>query len=180
MEFNNVIKTRRSNRSYLKKEIDNSTIEQIIESARLAPSWANRQCWRFIIIKDKEKIKAISKTSIINRWLRNVPILIVACGDPTLSSIKNNIQYVIIDVAIAMEHIILSATNMGLGSCWISDFDEKKIKLLLEIPNRIRVVALTPIGYPSPKKNMTENVIKFIRHNKKRKKLKEIIRYERW
>lgn len=180
MEFTDVIKTRISIRSYSEKEVENSVIENVVECARLAPSWANRQCWRFLIIKDKEIIKAISKTSIVNRWLRKVPTIIVACGDPTLSGVKNNIDYVIVDVSIAMEHIILGATNYGLASCWIADFNEKKIKQILEIPKRIRVVALSPLGYPIQKTNIKDNIIKFIVQSKKRKKLHEIIRYERW
>jgi nitroreductase len=78
MEFTDVIESRTSTRTYCDKEVKDDKIEYVLECARLAPSWANRQCWRFIVVRDKEKIKALSKTSIVNRWLRKVPIIIVA------------------------------------------------------------------------------------------------------
>ncbi|MCK5030077.1 MAG: nitroreductase family protein, partial [Thermoplasmatales archaeon] len=124
--------------------------------------------------------KALSKTSIVNRWLRKVPIIIVACGDPTLSGANNNIDYFAVDVAIAMEHIILAATDIDLGSCWIAAFNEKKVKEILEIPNRIRVVALTPLGYPAQKSGMIDKIFKFFARSKNRKNLSEIVRYEKW
>jgi len=180
MKFQDVIETRKSIRTYCDKEVEESKIEYIFECARLAPSWVNRQCWRFIVVKDKEKIKALSKTSIVNRWIRTVPIIIVACGDPTSSGVNNNIDYFVVDVSIAMEHIILAATDVDLGTCWIAGFDEKKVKELLEIPNRIRVVALTPLGYPAQKNGLSDKTRKLIASSKKRKQLDEIIRYERW
>ena len=145
MKFTDVIESRTSIRTYCDKDVEEDKVKYVLECARVAPSWANRQCWRFIVVRDIEKIKALSKTSVINRWLRKVPIIIVACGDPTLSGVNNNIDYFAVDVAIAMEHIILAATAIGLGSCWIAAFDEKKVKDILDIQNRIRVVALTPL-----------------------------------
>ena len=79
-----------------------------------------------------------------------------------------------------MEHIILAATDLGLGSCWIGRFNEKKVKEILDIPNKIRVVALTPLGYPSSKKRLLARVTKKIIQSKKRKSLDEIIHYETW
>jgi nitroreductase len=180
MEFKDVIESRESIRTYSDVEVEDAKIEYVLECARLAPSWANRQCWRFIVVRDKDKIKALSKTSIVNTWLRKVPIIIVACGDPTSSGTNNNIDYFAVDVAIAMEHIILSATDIGLGSCWIAAFDERKVKELLEIPSRIRVVAITPLGYPAKKSGVSDKAKKLFVQSKKRKNLNEIVRYERW
>lgn len=111
MNFENIIKVRRSIRSYSNKEVEDEKINYVLESARLAPSWGNGQCWQFIVIKDKKIIKDLSRTSIINQWLKKAPIVIVACGDPKQSGLRNNINYFIVDVSIALEHIILAATD---------------------------------------------------------------------
>jgi len=82
MEFFDVIKSRKSIRSFLNTEIDQNEIEYICNCARLAPSWMNKQCWNFIVVKNSEKINDLANTSIINRWLKKVPAIIVACADP--------------------------------------------------------------------------------------------------
>jgi nitroreductase len=180
MEFAEVIKSRTSIRSYSERQVEDEKITYIFDCARLAPSWANKQCWRFIVVRDKEDITAISKTSLINRWLKTAPVIIIVCGDPAESGSRNDIKYYTVDVSIAMEHLVLAATDVGLGTCWIGAFDEQKIKELLEIPKRIRVVALTPLGYPASKKGFIETIVKFITRGRKRKSLDEIIHYERW
>lgn len=180
MNFENIIKIRRSIRSYSNKEVEDEKINFVLESARLAPSWRNGQCWQFIVIKDKKIIKDLSRTSVINQWLKKVPVVIVACGDPKQSGLRNNINYFIVDVSIALEHIILAATDKGLGTCWIGGFNEKKVKKILGIPEHIRVIALTPLGYPAEKELFFENVAKIIIQSKKRKNLNQMIHYDRW
>ncbi len=180
MEFTDVIKSRKSVRTYSDKQIEDEKIDYVLDCARLAPSYANRQCWRFIVVKDKDQIEKISKASIVNRWLKKAPMIIIACADPTSSGTENDMDYFLVDVAISLQHLVLAATNVGLGTCWIAAYDEKKIKIALEIPNRIRVVAITPVGYPADKKSFSEKMIKTIAGSKKRKSLDEIIHYERW
>ena len=162
MEFTDVIKTRTSVRSYSDKEVEEEKINYILDCARLAPSWVNHQCWHFIVVKNKETITALSKTSVINRWLKNAPVIIVACGEPQESGKNNNIEYYTVDVAIATEHLILAATNVGLGTCWIAGFNEEKVKEILGIPKRVRVVALTPLGYAEDKKGITDRITKAV------------------
>jgi nitroreductase len=157
MEFESVIKARESIRSYSNKNVEDEKITFVLESARLAPSWRNRQCWQFVVVKDKKIIKDLSKTSIINYWLKKVPVIIVACGDPKQSGFRNGINYFIVDVSIALENIVLAATDKGLGTCWIGGFNEKKVKEILGITEYIRVVSLTPLGYPADKKRFFEN-----------------------
>jgi len=140
----------------------------------------NKQCWRFIVIKNKENIDMVSKTSVINRWLKSTPVIIIACADPTESGTHNNIDYFTVDVAIALEHLVLAATDKGLGTCWMASFNEEKIKELLKIPKRIRVVALTPLGYPAEKKGIVEKITSGLIKIKKRKTLDEIVHNEHW
>ncbi|MCX6660991.1 MAG: nitroreductase family protein [Euryarchaeota archaeon] len=180
MEFIDVIKARTSVREYSEKQVEEEKIIYVLECARLAPSSANKQCWRFIVIQNKVTIEQIAKTTIINRWLKTTPVLIVACADPTDSGTVNSIEYYTVDVSIALEHIILAATNLGLGTCWVAEFNEEKLKELLEVPKRIRIVALTPLGYLVDKKGITEQITKTLLKSNKRKTLDEIVHHEQW
>jgi nitroreductase len=180
MEFINVIKSRTSVRQFSTKQVEDKKITYVLECARLAPSWMNKQCWRFIVIKKKETIETIAKTSIINRWLKTAPVLIVACADPLESGEKNSVEYSTVDVSIAVEHLILAATDIGLGTCWIGGFNEEALKKLLEIPKRIKIIALTPLGYPVEKQGIVEGFTKTVLRATKRKTLDEIVHYEQW
>ena len=180
MEFEGVIKTRESIREYADKKVEDEKINFVLECARLAPSWTNKQCWQFIVVKDKKIIKDLSKTSIINRWLKNVPVIIAACGDPKQSGFRNDIDYFIVDVSIALEHLVLAATDKGLGTCWIGGFNEKKVKEILKIPENIRVVALTPLGYPAEKKRFAGKLAKIVIQSKKRKSLDKMVHINKW
>jgi nitroreductase len=180
MEFIDVIKTRASVREFSEKQVEDEKINYILECARLAPSYMNNQCWRFIVIQEKQTIEQIAKTTVINRWLKTAPLIIIACADPTDSVTNNSIEYFTVDVSIALEHIILAATDLGLGTCWIAGFQEEKIKELLEIPKRIRVVAITPLGYLADKKGIAEQITKKFLKSTKRKTLDEIVHHEHW
>jgi len=180
MEFESVIKFRESTRDYSDKLVEDEKINFILECARLAPSWANKQCWHFIVIKEKKIIDDLSKTSPINRWLKNAPVVIVACGDPKQSGFKNDMQYFLVDVSIALDHLILAATDKGLGTCWIGGFNEEKVKEILEIPQDIKVVALTPLGYPAEKKRIAGKLAKMVVQSKKRKSLDKIVHKNKW
>ena len=180
MEFIDVINARMSVREYSEKPVEDEKITYVLECARLAPSAVNKQCWRFIILRNKETIEQIAKTSLINRWLKTAPVLIVCCADPTESITHNSIDYYTVDASIAFEHLILAATDLGLGTCWVAGFNETKLKELLEIPKRIRVIALTPLGYPVGKKGIVEQITKSVLKTNKRKSLDEIVHYDHW
>ena len=180
MDFESVIKSRESIRDYSDKKVEDEKINFILECARLAPSWANKQCWQFLVVKDKKIINDLSETSPINLWLKNAPVVIVACGDPKQSGFRNDMHYFIADVSIALEHLVLAATDKGLGTCWIGGFNEKKVKEILEIPENIRVVALTPVGYPAEKRHFAGKITKMIVKSKKRISLDKIIHNNKW
>ncbi len=180
MDFKEVIKKRKSVRNYLHKEVEDEKLKYILECARAAPSWKNSQCWHFIIVKDKEKLQQIKKSSRPNIWLKTAPIIIVACGTPKTSGILNNTKYYKVDVAIALEHLVLAATDVGLGTCWIGVFDEDKIKKHLEIPNDVKVIAITPLGSPAEKDKISGKILKTIAGSKKRKKIDDITHYNKW
>ena len=151
----------------------------ICEAARIAPSACNSQTWRFIAVTDRERIQRICKEAmrpvIPNRWLDQAPLLIVGCSQLDIVANRigtriSGIEYYRIDLGIAMEHMVLKATELGLGSCWIGWFSEEKAKKILNIPKKIKVSAMLAIGYPqeAPKKSRS------------RKKMDEILFSEKW
>jgi nitroreductase len=146
MEFMNVIRERRSIRKYKSDPVPQEEVEYVLEAARLAPSWANTQCWKFVVVTDAATIQALSAAG--NEWLKHAPAIIVACANPTAPGTKGDQEYYMLDIGIAMEHLILAATDRGLGTCWIGAFDEGTVKSILDVPEEIRVVACTPLGYP--------------------------------
>jgi nitroreductase len=180
MEFADVIKTRSSIRGYSDKAVEEEKIRYVLDCARRAPSWANKQCWRFIVVREKDAIKELAKNCLFNRWIQTAPVVIVACADPSESGSHNDLPFYAIDVAIAVEHLILAATDVHLGTCWIGAFNEQKIKEQLEIPKRIRIVTLIPLGYPSDKKGVIATITRAISNGEKRKSLDEIVHYEHW
>jgi nitroreductase len=166
MEFMAVVRKRRSIRSYSSKKVSKKKIDYILEAARLAPSWTNSQCWKYIIVKNERLRRKIAE----KEWIAEAPIIIVCFADPSESGNKHNQAYYMLDVGISMEHLILAATDIGLGTCWIGgQFNEEKVKKALNIPEKCRVVALTPVGYPKeePKRKI-------------RKKLHEISIENKW
>ena len=178
LEFMAVIKKRKSTRSYKNENVDEEKVKQMLEAARLAPSWANKQCWNYVIVTDKEKIQKLA-AGIINSWMKNANLVIVACADPKKSGSKNGMEYYLVDVAISMEHLVLAATNLGLGTCWIGGFNEINVKKILNIPEEIKVVAMTPVGYPSDEGLRNKLARKIIGANT-RKPLEELIHYDKW
>ena len=164
------VKTRRSIRKYKEATVEKEKLSKVLEAARFAPSAANLQPWSFIVVSDKT-IRQSLFSAYSQQWFVNAPIIIVACGVPDKGwRRKDGEKYYPIDVAIAMQNMILAAHEMGLGTCWIAAFDEKKVRKALDIPKNVRVIAMTPLGYPDEVKGpITE-----------RKALEEIIHYDKW
>jgi nitroreductase len=160
------IRGRRSIRSYRPDPVPKEKLEYIVEAARLAPSWKNQQCWRFIVVTDKAKRRAITKRG----WTAEAPVIIVGCAHPGLSGGNAGQQYYMLDMGIAMEHMVLAAAEQGLGTCWIGgQFDEDTVKEALGVPDGVRVVALLPVGYPDENPGP-----------KQRKRVEEIVSHEKW
>jgi len=146
VDFMDIVRSRRSVRKYRPDPVPQEKIEAVLEAARLAPSWANGQCWTFIVVTDPKVKQRVAEAG--NEWIEHAPAIVVACADPKKSGAKGDQAYYLLDVGIAMEHLVLAATDQGLGTCWIGWFDEQKAKAALGVPKDIRVVALTPLGYP--------------------------------
>jgi nitroreductase len=146
MDVLEAISIRRSVRKYGSEAIDEGHLGQILEAARLAPSAGNRQPWRFVIVEDKNLKEKVSVAANRQTFLKDASVIVVAATDPDASA-----RWHEKDTMIALEHVVLAATSLGYGTCWIGAFDETEVKRLLKIPERIRVVALLPIGVSNEK-----------------------------
>jgi len=164
MDILETIKIRRSIRKYRPEPIPGEKLEIIMEAARLAPSAANRQPWNFVVVQDRERKKALAKAANDQTFLGDAGAVVVAVGDPERSAGWHQK-----DTMIALEHIVLAATALGYGTCWIGAFDEAAVKSLLKIPAKMKVVALLPIGVPDEKPAARQ-----------RKELSEIFFKEEW
>ena len=148
MDIFSTIEKRRSIRGYLPKEVEEEKIKRVFGAARLAPSASNRQEWRFIVTKDRDKREALCKAAKNQRFVREAPVVIACCAETDNHIMSCGQLCYPIDVAIAIEHICLAATALGLGTCWIGAFYEEEVKRILDIPFSVRVVELLTLGYP--------------------------------
>jgi len=158
MDFFNVIKTRRSIRSYKPDPIPDQILNRVLDAARVAPSGSNRQPTRLIVIKNRERRESLVPLCNGQKFIAEAPVLIAACGNEIRTNRGGYMgKYsVLIDVAIAMDHLTLAARAVGLGTCWIGSFSNADIKNFLHIPEDKQVVTLTPLGYPSGGKSFAE------------------------
>jgi nitroreductase len=172
MDVFEAIEKRRSTRKYLPTPVPEDKLEKILEAARLAPSARNRQPWHFIVVTDAEKRKALSG-GMFAKFLKKSPVVIAALGDERASP-----NWHTVDVAIAVENMVLAATGEGLGTCWIGSFDENKVRETLKIPKHLRVIVLLALGYPTGKESLTSRIIHALIG--KRRPLEKIISMEEY
>jgi len=143
MEVLEAIKKRRSIRRFRLETIPDETLRLILEAGRLAPSAGNRQPWRFILVKNAERKRALAEATDNYLFVADASVVVVALGDPTASP-----RWFRQDPMIAMEHMVLAATSLGYGTCWIGGFDEEEVKRVLRVSERLAVIAMLPIGVP--------------------------------
>jgi len=164
MELAEAIRRRRSIRKYLPRKIENDKLDRVLEAGRLAPSAKNLQEWKFIVVRDDGRRKRLAEAAKGQTFVGEAPVVIAACATVTDYVMTCGQLTYPIDLAIAVEHIVLAAAAEGLGTCWIGAFYEEEVKKVLNIPPEIRVVALLPMGYPvespapRPRKEMDEIV----------------------
>jgi len=143
MEVLEIIRRRRSIRRYKPEPVKDEDLARILEAGRLAPSAGNRQPWYFIVVRDEETKKRVAEAAMGQMFIAQAGAVIVGVSDPEASPRWHDR-----DVMTAMEHMILEATELGYGTCWIGAFREEEIKGILGIPDKYKVVALTPVGVP--------------------------------
>ena len=150
MELLTLITKRRSVRQFLPAEVEPEKINYLMECARLAPSAVNAQPWKFLIVLSPDK-KALLRQCYPREWFAQAPAYILALGDTGRSWKRgaDGKDHCDIDVAIAFEHILLAAAEMGLGACWVCNFDVALCRELFGLPACLTPVAITPLGYPA-------------------------------
>ena len=169
MEFSELIKKRYSVRAYKPDPVEDDKLQQVLDAARLAPSAANRQPFQLIVIHTTGR-EAELRRVYHRSWFSQAPLVICICGLPGRAWVRRDGQnYHYVDAAIAMDHLILAATNLGLGTCWVAAFDVEAAREVLGLPDEVEPVAFTPLGYPADQLRPKE-----------RKDLPELVRYERW
>jgi nitroreductase len=166
MDVFEAVQKRHSVRAYRPTPIPEEKLKRILESARLAPSAGNIQPWYFVVVKDREKRETLAKGGRYARFLAESPTVIVGCGDQ-----KTSPNWYVVDVAIALQTMVLTATAEGLGTCWIGSFSEEKVKSLLNIPDRFRVVALIAMGYQREKLELGSKILHLVRRKKSLEKI---------
>ena len=167
MEFSELITKRYSVRAYRPVPVEDSKLEQVLEAARLAPTAANKQPFQIVVIHTAGR-EAELKRIYPADWLVKAPLVICACrypGDPP----PGRKDYTDVDIGIVVDHLILAAAELGLGSCWIGAFDPAATREILGLPDEVEPVVFTPLGYPDD-----------AGRPKRRKELSELVRYERW
>jgi nitroreductase len=169
MNFFELISGRYSVRAYKPDPIPDALLARVLEAARLAPTAANRQPFVLIVLRTADRQTELKR--VYNRdWFLSAPLVIAACGAPDRAWVRRDGKnYVDVDVAIALDHLILAATDLGLGTCWIANFDPTAAREVLCLPDTVEPVAFTPLGYPAD-----------VLRPKQRKPLADLVRYEHW
>ncbi len=170
MDFKELIRNRYSVRAYKPDPIEKTVLEEILEAGRLAPTAANRQPFRILVIPTEGKQEELRR--IYHRqWFSQAPIVLGVCGVAKEAWVRqvDEMSYLYVDAAIVMDHIILAAANLGLGTCWVANFNPQAAKEILKLPEGVIPIAFTPLGYADdmPKEKV-------------RRPLQELVEYFKW
>ena len=169
MEFEELIRRRYSVRAYRDDPVEAEKLHKILEAARLAPTAANQQPFQIIVIHTagrQDELKQIYR----REWFTQAPLVLCVCGIASQAWVRRDgACYVQVDAAIVMDYMILQATDLGLGTCWIGAFDARAARMLLGLPDGVKPLLFTPLGYPTDKAL-----------DKERKHLGDLVHYEKW
>lgn len=151
MDVLTAIRHRRSIRNYSTRAVPDDVLQKMCAAIRWAPSTCNYQPWYFVFVTDPELRDQVAHASIDQLWIARAPVIVVGCGLPARAyhNPHDRGSSVDMDVAIAIDHLTLAATAEGLGTCWIHAFHEAAIMTALRIPSTVKIVAMTPLGYPA-------------------------------
>ena len=169
MEFLELVESRYSVRGYKSTPVEEEKLQQVLEAARLAPTANNRQPFRLIVIRPEGREAELRRIYALD-WFTQAPVIICACAVAEEGWVRlDGKVYVDVDVTIAMDHLILAARSLDLGTCWIADFDPAAAREVLGLPEGVEPIVFTTLGYPA-----------VAPRRKRRKPLAEIVRYDRW
>jgi len=159
-------------RKYEETAVSDEQINQVLESARYAESWANKQGWHILVVKSADaraKLAAALEGNPGAKAVAQAPVLLAVCMDPAASGSLPGREYFMTDAGILMDHLMLEAADLGLGTVFIGMFDEDKVREVLGVPAEFRIVGLTPLGVPAK-----------IPGERPRNELGDIVHWETW
>ncbi|MGA7740851.1 MAG: nitroreductase family protein [Polyangia bacterium] len=169
MDFQELIRIRRSIRAYRPTEVPEDVLHRVLDAGRVAPTACNIQPFQLVVVTDPE-VRAKLKAAYRHDWFWKAPTIVAGCVEPAKAWVRGDgFNSAEVDIAIVMDHIILAATEEGLGTCWVCAFDEPRAKEILGVPEGVRIVAMTPLGYPAAEPAPCV-----------RKPLRELVRKNRW
>jgi len=169
--FLSLVEKRKSIRSFSSIDIEKEKLDYILEAFRQAPSAKNLQPWKLVVVTDKAIIKDLVPACRNQAFIAEAPVVIVACAkeEEAYATMGGYFNSFPVDIGISFEHIMLAATEQGLGSCWIGAFNEKAVKEIIGAPENVRVVALALLGYPNEQGR-----------ERNRKPIEEIVSYNKY
>ena len=169
MDVLDCIAQRYSVRGYRHDPIDDETLGKVLEAARLAPTAANRQPFRLLVVHTKGREDELAR--VYGRpWFVKAPLVLAVVAVPGEAWRRmDGKPYDEVDAAIAMDQLVLAATSLGLGTCWVAAFDPAAAREVLGLPDDVAPIAFTPLGYPTTAPPA-----------KKRRPLTDLVKYERW
>ncbi|MDZ7378300.1 MAG: nitroreductase family protein [candidate division KSB1 bacterium] len=169
MEFSQLVRARYSVRAYKSVPVEEEKLAAILEAARLAPTAANRQPFAVVVVKTREREEELHRIYKAP-WFTQAPLVIAMCTVPDKAwTRRDGKNYADVDATIAMDHLVLAAADLGLGTCWVAAFDPVAAREVLRLPEGVEPLAFTPLGYPDDRPGP-----------KSRKPLSELVHYERW
>lgn len=170
MHFLELVQKRYSVRQYKPDPVEDAKLAQVLEAARLAPTAANRQPFQIIVVHTQGRQAELQRV-YSREWFTQAPLVLCVCIQAEQGWVRgyDGKNYALVDAAIVMDHMVLAATELGLGTCWIAAFDPAAARSVLGLPPGIEPVLMTPLGYPD-----------IPPHPKERKPLSELVRYEHW
>lgn len=169
MEFTELIYKRYSVRAYKTDPVEDDKLNHVLEAARIAPTAANRQPFRIVVARTEGR-KSEFQQVYDREWFLGAPVVICVCGVPKEAWVRSDGKsYLDVDVAIVMDHLVLAATSLGLGTCWIASFDVEAAREVFGLLDDFEPIVVTPLGYAADHPSVKE-----------RKAFSELIHYERW
>jgi nitroreductase len=162
------IKARRSIRAYKPDAVPEDVLRRVLEAARLAPSARNRQEWRFLVVTEKDKIAKLAEAANGQSFVAEAPVYLAFCTTK-MHVMGCGVDAGVVDTSIPFSYVTLAAVAEGLGTCWLGAFDQEKTREILDVPEDVLVVGVTPLGYPARTPAPTS-----------RKSFEEVVGFESW
>lgn len=151
MDLSDAILKRRSIRKYKRDALTDDIVRKIVEAGMAAPSAGNLQSRYFYAVRNADLKKRLASISLSQAFIAEAPVVFVICADLRIEreyGARGTDLYAVIDCAAAVENMLLTATSLGLGTCWVGAFDEAKVSKLLDMPRHLRPISIIPCGYP--------------------------------